>query len=109
MSGSVIRFRANVQVDDRTETLRLTGSEIKELKPKKVTSNNAVQLTLWVARHDQSDLNKIKAILSNHPGKTPVEIHLQSGAGKRATVALHEKYCVKKSESLDKDLALWLT
>ena len=109
MSGSVIRFRANVQVDDRTETLRLTGSEIKELKPKKVTSNKAVQLTLWVARHDQSDLNKIKAILSNHPGKTPVEIHLQSGAGKRATVALHEKYCVKKSESLDKDLALWLT
>ena len=36
MSGSVIRLQANVQIDDRTETLRLTGSQIKELKVRKI-------------------------------------------------------------------------
>ena len=107
MSGSVIRFKANVQVDERTESLRLTGAGIKELKAKKATANGAVGLTLWIARNNNDDLEKIREALSHHPGKTPVEIHLQSGAGKRATVAVSEKYWVKKSDALDRALAAW--
>ena len=32
MSGKVIRLKASIKVDDRTETFSLTGSQIKELK-----------------------------------------------------------------------------
>jgi len=97
MSGSVIRIKANVQIDDRTETLRLTGSEIKELKARAASKNSAVQVTLWVARHSEKDLEQIHTILKQHPGTIPVEIHLQSGTGKRATIEAGEKLRVKKS------------
>jgi len=108
MSGSVIRLKANVQVDERTETLRLTGSEIKELKARSPSKNSAVQLTLWVARHSEKDLLKIQQVLKQHPGTTPVEIHLQSGTGKRATIEAGEKLRVKKCASLNQHLAEWM-
>lgn len=108
MSGSVIRLKANVQVDDRTETLRLTGSEIKELKARAPGKNGAVQVTLWVARHSEKDLQDIHAILKQYPGTTPVEIHLQSGTGKRATIEAGEKLRVKKCDALSQSLAEWM-
>ncbi|MCP5536935.1 MAG: DNA polymerase III subunit alpha [Akkermansiaceae bacterium] len=107
MSGNVIRLQASVQVDDRTETLRLTGSQIKELKPRKNTNNGAVQITLWVARHHDKDLQAIRDVLRQHPGDTPVEIHLQSGTGKRATIEVGENLHVKKSAALAEALAEW--
>ena len=108
MSGSVIRFQANVQVDERTETLRLTGSGIKELKAKKVASSGALQLTLWVARHNIEDLEKIRDVIAQHPGETAVEIHLQSGAGKRATVEVGDRLKIKKSAKLEAELSTWM-
>ena len=107
MSGSVIRFKANVQVDDRTETLRLTGSEIKELKVRKAAKDGAVQIGLWLSRHSEQDLEKIRKILVEHPGETSVEIHFQSGSGKRATIEAGETLRVKKSPALTKALAEW--
>ncbi len=107
MSGSVIRFKANVQVDDRTETLRLTGSEIKELKVRKAAKDGAVQIGLWLSRHSEQDLEKIRTILAEHPGETSVEIHFQSGSGKRATIEAGETLRVKKSPALTKALAEW--
>ncbi|MBK1831141.1 DNA polymerase III subunit alpha [Verrucomicrobiaceae bacterium R5-34] len=107
MSGNVIRLKANVQVDERTETLRLTGSEIKELKARKRGKNGAVQVTLWVARHSENDLMSIRKVLQEHPGDTPVEIHLQSGTGKRATIEAGEKLRVKKCAALERGLAEW--
>lgn len=107
MSGSVIRLQANVQVDDRTETLRLTGSQIKELKVRKSSGNGALQINLWVARHGKKDLLDIQQVLKEHPGSTPVEVHFQSGTGKRATIEVGENLRVKKSADLDKALAEW--
>ncbi|MGB0775572.1 MAG: OB-fold nucleic acid binding domain-containing protein, partial [Akkermansiaceae bacterium] len=108
MSGNVIRFKANVQVDDRTESLRLTGSEIKELKPRKAAKNGNLEITLWLARHSEQDLISIRNVLAKHPGTTPVDIHLQSGTGKRATVSAGEKFNVKKSPALAQELAEWM-
>ena len=108
MSGSVIRLKANVQVDERTETLRLTGSEIKELKVRGPGKNGAIQINLWVARHSEEDLFKIQKILKEHPGNNPVEINLQSGTGKRATIEAGEKLRVKKSAKLTESLAEWM-
>ncbi|MBT8038003.1 MAG: DNA polymerase III subunit alpha [Verrucomicrobiae bacterium] len=107
MSGGVIRFQANVQVDDRTETLRLTGSQIKELKARKNSGNGALQINLWVARHGENDLRAIHQVLKDHPGSTPVEMNFQSGTGKRATIEVGESLRVKKSAALDKALAEW--
>ncbi len=107
MSGSVIRLQANVQVDDRTETLRLTGSQIKELKVRNTVSNGAVQINLWVARHGEKDLQAIHKILSQHRGEAPVEIHFQSGTGKRATIEVGENLRVRKCAALNDALAEW--
>ena len=107
MSGKVIRLQASIKVDDRTETLSLTGSQLKELKARKGSQNGSVQVNLWLARHTKSDLESIRSILAEHPGETPVEIHLQSGTGKRATVQAGESLRVKKSAALDKALAKW--
>ena len=107
MSGNVIRLKASIHVDDRTETLRLTGSEIKELKPRKTARGGAVQVTLRLARHSEEDLRAIHAILLQHPGDTPVEIHLQSGTGKRATIEAGENLRVKKSPTLEAALRDW--
>ena len=107
MSGSVIRLQANVQVDDRTETLRLTGSQIKELKVRNTASNGAVQINLWVARHGEKDLRTIHEILNQHRGEAPVEIHFQSGKGKRATIEVGKNLRVRKCAALDKALSEW--
>ena len=107
MSGSVIRLQANVQIDDRTETLRLTGSQIKELKVRKSISNGSIQINLWVARHGEKDLQAIREVLGQHQGDTPVEINFQSGTGKRATIEVGESLRVKKSTALTKALAEW--
>ena len=107
MSGSVIRLQANVQIDDRTETLRLTGSQIKELKVRKIISNGSIQINLWVARHGEKDLQAIREVLGQHQGDTPVEINFQSGTGKRATIEVGESLRVKKSAALTKALAEW--
>jgi len=107
MSGKVIRFKASIKVDERTETLSLTGSQLKELKPRKSGQDAAVQVNLWLARHTKSDLESIRDILKEHPGDTPVEIHLQSGTGKRATVQAGENFRVKKCAALERALAKW--
>ena len=107
MSGHVIRLEASIKVDDRTETLSLTGSKIKELKPRKSNQHEALQVNLWMARHSKSDLESIRKILKEHPGETPVEIHLQSGTGKRATIQAGENLRVEKSAALSKALAEW--
>ena len=66
-----------------------------------------MQVNLWLARHTKSYLESIRNILGEHPGETPVEIHLQSGTGKRATVQAGENFRVNKSAALDKALAKW--
>ncbi len=107
--GKVIKFKAAIQVDDRTESRRLTGSEISELKPRgSAASKGAVELTLWTARHSERDLADIREAIAANPGKVPVFLHFQNSAGRRATVELGESYRVKRTEVLEKALARWM-
>jgi len=105
--GKVIHFKAQVTVDDRTEQRRLMGSQIKELKPKRKKKSGTVELTLWTGRHGLEDLQKIKDILTEASGTLPVLLHIQSGAGKRATVELPEEFSAKMSPALERKLAPW--
>ena len=107
-AGRVIQFKAQVTVDDRTEQRRLTGSQIRELKEKRVKRNGIVELTLWTGRSTPDDLQKIKNILAEYPGKTPVMMHIQSGAGKRVTMELPEKYYATFNVALQRELAPWM-
>jgi DNA polymerase-3 subunit alpha len=107
--GKVIKFKAAIQVDDRTESRRLTGSELSELKPRATAaSKGAVELTLWTARHSERDLTEIRETLAANPGKVPVFLHFQNSAGKRATLELGAAYHVKRTDLLEKALSRWI-
>lgn len=109
VSGKVIRFKASIQIDDRTDQRRLSGSEINELKMRgKGTNGKCVELALWPARHSERDLEEIREVIQSHPGATPVVIHFQNSAGKRATVELGEAYKVRRGAKLEAALGRWM-
>ena len=109
VSGNVIRFKASIKVDDRTESRRMMGSEIAELKTRRSSvAKGAVELTLWTARHSREDLAEIRNLLKENPGKVPVVMHFQNSAGKRATMELGENYKVRRGSNLEKGLARWM-
>lgn len=108
-AGKVIQFKAQVTVDDRTEQRRLSGSQIKELKVRKARKKGTLELTLWSGRHGGDDLQKIKSILAEYPGKAPVLLHVQNGAGKRATIEVGEEFNVNPNSALNRELAGYLS
>ena len=107
--GQVIRIQAQITVDDRTEQRRLTGSQIKELKPRKKKAGGLLELTLWSGRHGPEDLQKIQSILAEYPGKIPVIMHFQSGAGQRASMEMPAHIGVDfKNPALHRELSQWI-
>ena len=107
--GNVIRFRAAVQVDERTQGRRMSGSDVQELKPRKAAANGSgpVELQLWTTRHSERDLEDIRIALSAHPGETPVLLHIHNSAGRRVTIEADERFRVRRSPALDRALSLW--
>lgn len=109
VAGKVIRFKASIQIDDRTDSRRMTGSEINELKTRgKGGNSKSVELALWPARHSERDLEEIREVIQQHPGATPVVIHFQNSAGKRATVELGESFKVRRGAKLEAALGRWM-
>lgn len=99
--GSIIKLRIAIQLDDRTDGRRLTGSDLAELKPKKSGGNKGpVELLLWTHRHTMKDLEEIHYHVTGHPGSTPLIMHFQNSAGKRLTLEPSEIYSVKRSPEL---------
>jgi len=109
-AGKVIRLRAAINVDDRTEQRRLTGYEIKELIARKGSNNGKgpIELTLWTARHCERDLEEIREALAAHPGKTKVLLHFQNSAGRRTTIEAGEEFCVRRGLELEQALGRWM-
>ena len=109
VAGKVIRFKAAIQIDDRTDSRKLTGSEFHELKTRGAGANGKfVELTLWTARHSEVDLEEIREAIAENPGKTPVVLHFQNSAGKRATMELGEEFKVRKGEKMEAALGRWM-
>ena len=106
--GKIIKLKCAVQVDDRTGGRRLTGYELAELKPKAGNAKGPLELLLWTTRHGERDLNEIRQALAAHPGTTPVLLHFQNSAGRRATVAANESFNVKRNSALDAALERWI-
>lgn len=106
VEGKVIQLKGQVQVDDRTDSRRITGSGLKELKVKaQQNGSGPVEISLWMARHGVETLQEIHTVLTAHPGPTPVLLHVQSGNGRRATIECGDHFHVRRSEELAKALA----
>ncbi len=104
--GKVICLKGAVQIDDRTESRRITGSGLKELKVKSVKNGTGpLEISLWRARHGVDALEEIHTVLTAHPGPTPVLLHVQAGNGRRATIECGDHFHVRRSEELEKALA----
>ncbi|MEJ6641805.1 MAG: DNA polymerase III subunit alpha [Akkermansiaceae bacterium] len=108
-AGQVIQFKAQVTVDDRTEQRRLSGSQIRELKSRKTQAKGTVELTLWAGRNNGDDLQRIKSIIAEYPGKAPVLLHIQNGAGKRATIEMADEFLVNPNPALSRELAAYMS
>ena len=111
-AGQIIKFKAAINIDDRTEQRRLTGSEFRELKPargKVSAKKTTIELQVRVARNSRKDLEQIRDVLTLHPGKTPVFLHVLNGAGKRATVEVGEEYWVKNGPDLEAAIGRWVS
>jgi DNA polymerase-3 subunit alpha len=67
-----------------------------------------VELALWPARHSERDLQEIREVIQQHPGATPVIIHFQNSAGKRATVELGDAFKVHRGVKLEAALGRWM-
>jgi len=104
--GKVIQLQGQVQVDDRTESRRITGAGLKELKVRSLKNGSGpVEISLWMARHGVEELEEIHTVLTAHPGPTPVLLHVQSGNGRRATIECGDHFHVRRSAELEKALA----
>ncbi|MEE2623981.1 MAG: DNA polymerase III subunit alpha, partial [Verrucomicrobiota bacterium] len=110
--GRVIALKGEVSVDDRTESRKIMGSSLKELKLRQgrngQNGGGPLELSLWVSRSEVEDLEEIQSVLASYPGETPVLLHMQSGTGKRATIECGEQFRVHKSESLTAALGRWM-
>ena len=111
-AGKIIKFKATISIDDRTEQRRLTGIDFSELKPvrgKANGKNSVLELQVRVARNNRHDLEQIREVLSLHPGKQPVLLHVLNGAGKRVTVEVGEEFWVKSSPELSAAVGRWVS
>ena len=108
--GKVVRIRASISIDDRTQQRKLTGYEISELKPRGGTSKNRgpIELTLWTARHCERDLEEILEAIRAHPGKSRIVIHFQNSAGHRVTIEPGEEFRVRRGAAIEDALGRWM-
>jgi len=106
--GKVIRFESGLQIDDRTEEVKLAFcSKVTEVKTtsKKV---KGLELTLSVLRHGSQDLAQIKRVLSEHPGKSDVYFRFVGSKGRSALVSAGTSYQVRNSAKLKSELSRWI-
>lgn len=111
-AGLCVKLKCAVQKDDISERFRLNGYEVKALQPAKKTARKAVEtleLLLWTTRHTAQDLDSILEIVQKYPGETPLLIHVQNSAGRRATIEAAASLSVTISDSLEKALRPWLS
>lgn len=107
--GKVLRFKVAIQIDQRTDSRKVTASELAELKTRSGgAKGKTLELTLWTARHSERDLEEIRVAIAGHPGKTPVLIHFQNSAGQRATLQLGDEFKVRRDAKLEAALGCWI-
>ena len=125
VDGAVVEMRATCQKDERTEMNRLTGRDIKPMKPRKGSPPKPVEeepvsvelppptpqvltLKLNASSHTVSDLETIRGILRQHPGVVPIQFEIQCNGGPPVRLAAAGEFSVSQTTDLVKALLPWL-
>ncbi len=110
-AGSFVKFRATLREDERTggKSVSARGLELLDsgAKKRKGKAPSFYEIVLNTARHNGDDLELIKGILLEHPGRVPVHITFRNSLGNRASIELGERYRVTPSPQLDELLSLY--
>lgn len=103
-SGPLVRDDAVLvvsgRVDQRGDDTKLIASRITEPD---LSTDSSVRLRLPAVRMSKDLVTELKAILSNHPGSTPVFMHL-SGDGPDTVVRLGSEHMVEARTALYAEL-----
>ena len=68
----------------------------------------ALTLSLHSGEHTSDDLRKIRSIVAEHCGDTPLHLRVTGNAGQGVHLVASEKFRVKDSELLRGKLGFWL-
>ncbi len=88
------------RVDQRGDGVKLIAQRITEPK---LETDRAVRLRVPAARMSHDLVERLKAVLANHPGTTPVFLHLVGGA-KDTVVRVGAEHTVEPRSALYADL-----
>ena len=127
--GAVMAFRVRVSKDQKTDGNRVTCNDAKPLKPKAAKPRKAgdpdpvesslppppkppappkpIVLRLNTRQHDDTDLERIHEVLTQHPGTLPVFLEISQN-GHKARLEVGEELRVTPGPDLRRALTVWL-
>lgn len=126
VEGTVLIVEAKVELDDRTESKRLTSIDFKPLQ---VEGNNgangangsagsngggngspvkAFMIHLSCERDTAEDLQHIKDVAVRFPGPCPLRLDVSRADGSHLLLAAADNYRVDGSDELRRELAVWM-
>ena len=71
-------------------------------------SNGTLTLYLQSGQHGSEDLQKIRAILCQHPGEVSVQLHIQMDDGNEVKMNMGSQFSVLNSLELREKLGNWI-
>ena len=123
--GKVLIVEAKVEMDDRTETKRLTSVDFKSLQATggaPVGSNGtngangggngapakAFMIHLSCERDTVEDLQYIKDVAARFPGPCPLQLNMSRADGRHLLLAASDAFRVDGSDELKRELSVWM-
>ena len=122
VDGAAVGIRARTEKDSRSDAMRLTAQEVKELPEAKSAKGGGrtkvkeveaapiepLLLRLDAMRHAEADLDAIRGVLQTHPGDVPVHLKIRTRSGHEALLAVGDDFRVADTGELRAALGLWL-
>ena len=107
--GNFVKFRARINIDERTQGKKVSANGLESLRStkRKTEKKNYYEIVFNTSRHNSKNLDQVKNILFDHAGRTPVHITFRNSLGQRLSIELGERYRVKRSPELDEALSLY--
>ncbi len=109
--GNFVRLRARILDDERSGGKRVTVNSIETLAVSKRKTGGGreqfFEISLMTTRHDATDLEKIREVLAEYPGKIPVRLTIRNSLGNIVQMELGAKFNVTPSEDLKRKLSMY--
>ncbi len=91
-------------LDLSEEQIKVKGIDIKPLSEISLTTPPALHLRIPIASLKKGQLEQLREILLEHPGSTPVFLHLMDGNQQETVIAPSEDYRVDPSPGLQNEI-----